>query len=195
MTAISLIAMAAGFSKRMGQNKLQLRYQGQTFIERMFVLTEAYPFFEKILVISPENLAGVQVPEGWQLVLNQEACDGQTTTVQLGTKAAKGDGFLYLPIDQPLLTPEILQEILVTATSDNIVYPLHANGAPSSPVFFGNHFRAELETVTGEGGGRTVRNNHPESCKGISVSRPELLLDIDTAESYQQLLELSERGN
>ncbi|WP_265457243.1 NTP transferase domain-containing protein [Enterococcus sp. HY326] len=192
MTAISLIAMAAGFSKRMGQNKIQLRYHGQTFIERMFDMTEAYPFFEKILVISPENLASIQVPDGWQLVLNQEACDGQTRTVQLGTKAAKGDGFLYLPIDQPLLTTELVKEIVVSATSENIVYPLQVNGAPSSPVYFGNRFRTELEMVTGEGGGRTVRNNHPETCKGIIVSRPELLLDIDTPESYQKLLQFSE---
>lgn len=195
MLKISAIIMASGSSLRMGTNKLLLDYQGATFLEHTLNLTKKVPFFERILVISPENLEGIRVPKDLKVIQNTEAYKGQSTSVRLGTAAATGDGYLYLTIDQPLLTRSLLESFFPAYTQETIVFPVDQMEAPCSPIFFGNKFRSELLKVTGEFGGRDVRNNHPEAWRKIRVKAPEALIDIDTPEEYQQLINQRMRKN
>ncbi|MFD2388094.1 NTP transferase domain-containing protein [Enterococcus rivorum] len=54
MIDVSVIIMASGYSKRMGENKLFLKYKNKTFLEHTLTLVNKVDFFERILVISPE---------------------------------------------------------------------------------------------------------------------------------------------
>ncbi|MBP2097942.1 NTP transferase domain-containing protein [Enterococcus rivorum] len=184
MIDVSVIIMASGYSKRMGENKLFLKYKNKTFLEHTLTLVNKVDFFERILVISPENVKDIVLPENITVVLNSEPELGQSASVRLGTKVASGQGYLYLPIDQPLLNKEIIEQLLKVSTNENIVFPVHENGHPSSPVFFGKDFRSELLAVSGASGGREVRKNHPEVWKKVKIDEPERLLDIDTQEDF-----------
>ncbi|BFH63979.1 nucleotidyltransferase family protein [Paenibacillus azoreducens] len=183
----SAIIMASGQSTRMGRNKLFLKYQGQTFLERILNLAKKAGFFETILVITPEDAAGCFLPEDIHVVYNRQSDLGQSAAVRLGTREATGDGYLYLPVDQPLLTLEILEAIIQRGTHDNIVFPLKA-GEPQSPVYFGADFYEELLQVSGSSGGREVRNNHKDAWVQVAVSE-EYLEDIDTPADYENLLQ------
>lgn len=187
MITVSAVIMASGYSKRMGTNKLFLKYKHKTFLEHTLSLVNQIDFFERILVISPENSQGLRIPNKIKVVQNTESELGQSASVRLGTHVASGQGYLYLPIDQPLLNERILNQLLEVVTRENIVFPVHNNGQPSSPVFFGELFRSELLTVSGEAGGRAVRKNHPEAWKTVVVNNPERLLDIDTYQDYHRL--------
>ena len=189
MLKISAIIMASGFSKRMGVNKLFLNYQGRTFLEHIVDFTKTIDFYERILVISPDNLEGVSLPEGIKVVLNHEANQGQSASVRLGTQLASGDGYLYLTVDQPLLNKALFRSLQTAYTKENIVFPVNENDDPSSPVYFGNQFRTELLNVSGTVGGRQIRNKYPEACYKVKLSEPKLLADIDTFDDYQQLIE------
>lgn len=188
MIKISAIIMASGSSSRMGKNKLFLDYQGITFLEHIVTLTEKVAFFERILVISPENLQGLKLPREVKIIQNTEAAKGQSTSVRLGTKAASGEGYLYLTVDQPLLNQALLESLFFAYSKETIAFPVNQWGEPCSPIFFGNTFRSELLKVTGESGGRAVRNKHPEAWREIRVKDPECLIDIDTPKEYKQLI-------
>jgi molybdenum cofactor cytidylyltransferase len=188
MLKTSAIIMASGFSKRMGRNKLFLDYQGQTFLEHSLNLAKQLDFFERILVISPENLAQVSLPQGVKVVLNHEADQGQSASVRLGTQAASGEGYLYLTVDQPLLDESVFLPLLTAFSTENIVFPVTKAGDPSSPIYFGKDFRTELMQVTGSSGGREVRNKYPEKWCKINVEESEKLIDIDTISDYQALI-------
>lgn len=187
MLKISAIIMASGCSSRMGTNKLFLEYDGQSFLERVIQLTEELPFFETILVISPQNSKELVVPERIKVVLNNQAEQGQSASVRLGTEAASGDGYLYLTVDQPLLSPETIKTLFPAYTCETIVFPVKMSGRPSSPVFFGKQFRSELLSVQGTAGGRAVRNRHPDAWRAIPIEQEECLIDIDTVEDYRRL--------
>ena len=188
---VSAIIMASGFSQRMGRNKLTLNYQQQTFMERLFEVLLQLDFHEICLVISPENLLTLQqpLPPTIKVIENSEAGKGQTQSVRLGTAAATGEGFLFLPVDQPLLDATLLCELWPHYDAQHIVFPVHENGQPSSPIFFGQAFRSELLTVSGKGGGRSVRNAHPDAWRPVKVQQPQRLMDIDTPAAYQRLLQ------
>ncbi|MBO0469566.1 NTP transferase domain-containing protein [Enterococcus sp. DIV0242_7C1] len=188
MLKISAIIMASGFSKRMGTNKLFLEYQGKTFLEHVLLLSKKLGFFEQILVISPENLAGISLPEGVKVVLNHDADQGQSTSVRLGTQFASGAGYLYLTVDQPLLDESLFAPLLAAYTTENIVFPVTLEGKPSSPIFFGKRFRTDLLQVSGSTGGREVRNKYPDAWHQVPVDEPYRLADIDTYSDYQKLI-------
>lgn len=183
----SLIIMAAGQSKRMGQNKLFLTYEGQTFIERALDLAISLDVEERLLVISSEDCQQINVPETVKVVINDYAEKGQSYSVRLGTQAASGLGYVYLPIDQPRLTRKLMRQLLLEARQDNLVIPEY-EGILCSPAYFGNRFRDELLRVEGEAGGRSVRDAHREAWQLVAVENHEILEDIDTPDAYQALL-------
>lgn len=196
MLKISAVIMASGSSTRMGENKLFLDYQGKTFLEHTLNLTNKLAFFERILVISPENLQRLERHKNLKIIQNTEAKKGQSASVRLGTKAATGEGYLYLTVDQPLLNQALLESLFPAYSKETIVFPVDRLGAPCSPVFFGEKFRSDLLKVTGDSGGRAVRNNHPEAWREIQVKASECLIDIDTPEEYKKLIDqnLETRG-
>ncbi|HAP4487370.1 selenium-dependent xanthine dehydrogenase [Enterococcus faecalis] len=189
MSLVSVIILASGNSQRMGQNKLFLKYQGKTFLEHTLTLVNQLDVLERILVVSPENQPAFPLPKNIQLILNHQWQEGQSSSIRLGTEQARGAGYLYLPSDQPLLTPKMLQPVLDKCQRNKIVVPLQKDGCPSSPVLFGNQFRQELLTLTGEKGGRMIYERFPEAVQMLRIATPGRLKDIDTPEEYRKLIQ------
>lgn len=183
----SAIIMASGSSKRMGRNKLFLQFGGQTFLQRVIELALKAGFYEVIVVISRENAEKCSFPDKVTIVYNELGKTGQSASVRLGASSATGTGFLFLPVDQPLLTLEVLEKIVAKSAPDKIVFPTQ-EGRPSSPVFFGADFYNELSKITGHGGGRKVRDRHPEAWIPVEIPG-DYLKDIDMPEDYERLLE------
>lgn len=189
MSLVSVIILASGNSQRMGQNKLFLKYQEKTFLEHTLTLVNQLDVLERILVVSPENQPAFPLPKNIQLILNHQWQEGQSSSIRLGTEQARGAGYLYLPSDQPLLTPKMLQPVLDKCQRNKIVVPLQKDGCPSSPVLFGNQFRQELLTLTGETGGRMIYECFPEAVQMLRIVTPGRLKDIDTPEEYRKLIQ------
>ena len=190
MENISAIILAAGESKRMGRNKLSLPYKGKPLIEHTFQLVDQIDFLECIVVISPtnvEDLVGVNFPKESKIVYNFHPELGQSHSVALGTKEAKGEGYLFFTGDQPLLTKALIEEMLANATIDRIVYPLKEEGGPSNPTFFGRNFREELLGIQGDMGGRQIREKHPQACYSFTPRDIGQLKDIDTVKDMEEL--------
>ena len=84
---------------------------------------------------------------------------------------------------------EMLQPVLDKCQRNKIVVPLQKDGCPSSPVLFGNQFRQELLTLTGETGGRMICERFPEAVQMLRIATPGRLKDIDTPEEYRKLIQ------
>lgn len=183
----TIVIMASGFSKRMKKNKLFLTYQGETFLARALKVAQKNPaFHEVIVVIKPEDLTKIQIPQEVKVVLNHESNLGQSTSVKLGASEANGKHIIFMPIDQPRVSSDLLEILTEKGSSQKIVYPIH-NGNPSSPTFFGEKFIAELKLLDGQSGGRKIRDKYRDCAVGIPWSKEELF-DVDTPENYQELL-------
>lgn len=180
--------MASGHSLRMKQNKLFLTWQEQTFLERTMDLVRSVGFGRVVLVIKPEDLAKIKVPRSFTVIENNASERGQSASVRFGTAQVQGDGVLFLTADQPLLTRDLLMNIIRNGEKSNIVFPTR-NKQPSTPIYFGSDFFDELLRVNGDNGGRTVRDAHPEAWVTLSKA-DQLLMDVDTPEDYHQLQQM-----
>ncbi|MCF1684055.1 nucleotidyltransferase family protein [Tetragenococcus halophilus] len=181
----SAVIMASGFSRRMQKNKLFLIYKKQTFIERTVEMAQKAGFFEVIVVIRPEDYKKCNFPGNVRIVFNRQSNLGQSMSVRLGTMNVRGDHAMFLPIDQPLLTTKGLQKIANSGNKKAIVVPFY-DKKPRGPVFFGKVYFKELIQVTGDTGGRMVRDRHKENWVCLEFY-DEQLKDIDTQSEYAQL--------
>jgi len=187
---VSAILLASGLSKRMvGTDKLFLPYKGKTLLQHAIDLLNSLSFYEKILVTTSERLKNVDLPQQIQVITNQNPEIGQSESLRLGVEAATGEYYLFLTADQPRLAPENLYPILESARANNnkIIFPT-INGKPSTPVLFPAFFRSDLLNLTGDVGGRAVRDAHPEACLPLEIGSPEDFYDIDLEEDWKRML-------
>ena len=186
---ISAILMAAGLSQRMGKDKLMLPYRGKSMLQNAADLLSVLPVSEKILVTTRKRLEILKLPHGVRAVINHEPEAGQSGSIRLGVSAAGGNWYMFLAADQPGLNPADLQQLIdcVKYHDNGIIYPV-VNGNPSTPSLFSARFRAELLSLTGDTGGRTVRAGHPEACVAITPACEENFFDIDSDDDYQNMV-------
>ena len=85
------VIMASGFSRRMGENKLLLKYKGKTFIENTADKALEYGFDKIILVTSHkevEQILGdfVKSSNNFMIVTNKNPAFGLSESIKNGLK-------------------------------------------------------------------------------------------------------------
>ena len=191
MRDTAAIILAAGLSRRMGEQKLLLPVNGVPLLQRTLDVIAEFSFTRTILV-STLTIAN-QIKTTAQVIINPAPEQGQSGSMHLGILAAKPEeSLLFFTGDQPLLNHETIAKILAADDGRSIVYPQTSGGIPKNPVLFAPRFRGELLAVTGDMGGRQVRNRHPGACRPVTVSDERVLMDIDTMEEYMELLRITD---
>ena len=185
---ISAILMAAGFSRRMGGDKLFLSYRGKTLIGHALCLLDKLPVFEKIIVSTAERLEKLELPRGVRAVTNLYPQRGQSESIRLGLWVTSGQWYLFLNADQPKLDVSALLPMLELTKNNpgKIIYPV-VNGKPCSPVLFHKNFRNSLLTITGDEGGKSLREANAWACVPYHTEKPELFIDVDTPEDIKNI--------
>jgi 4-nitrophenyl phosphatase len=117
--------------------------------------------------------------------------EGMSTSVQTGLVGVtpEADGALFLQCDQPRVNADLLRTMVrrFEASKHPIVHPVH-DGRRGTPVLFPRRLFPELSAVTGDEGGRSLIERHPEAVATIRVDDPSVLVDVDTPADYDRLL-------
>ena len=185
---VSAILLAAGLSRRMGTDKLLLDYKGKTFLQHSIDLLSELPVYERIVVTTDARLELVNMPPGIRPYINPKPESGQSGSIRIGVEVATGSHYIFLTADQPKLTPDDIASLLEAAVlkPDKIVYP-KIKSKPTSPTIFPNSCRKKLLELTGDTGGREIRDKNPESCFAIEPEHIKNFVDIDSEEEYHEL--------
>ncbi len=193
MILISAILMASGFSKRMGENKLLMRFKEKTILEAILSVIKNYKFKEKILVYREKEVFTLGKKYNFKCVENKTAHKGQSESIRLGLENARDClGYMFFTGDQPFIDKYNLDK-LVKEFQENksfIIVPIN-NEKKGSPVIFPKNFKEELMNIKGDTGGREIIKEYPDKIKYVKVTK-KFLLDIDNKEEYKSLLERGE---
>jgi 4-nitrophenyl phosphatase len=196
---IGAVILAAGASTRFGQPKQLLDWDGVPLLVHVVDVVVAAGLGPAIVVLGclAESVraaldAGAD-KGGWvsvQTAMNWRWKEGMSTSVQVGLAALppETEGAVFLQCDQPLVTPDLLRSLVTRfeETGATIVHPTHA-GRRGTPVLFGRCLFAELATVTGDEGGRSLITRHAQDVATVQVTDPIVLADIDTPDEYERL--------
>jgi len=178
---LSVILLAAGLSKRMGDDKLLMSYNGIPLLQVAVDLLGSIEAHEKIIVTTGKRLKHVTLPQGIRAVINKNRSKGISSSIHLGALNAAGTHFMFMAADQPKLRASDITQIIKTSKEnpDKIVYPVISN-KPCLPSIFPECLKNELLTITGDIGGRSIREKHPELAVPVIPACPENFIDIDT---------------
>ena len=198
-TNINSLLIAAGFSSRMGKFKPLLLFQNEpiiisiikkllTFNSRIFVVTG---FKEREIILAIEKyFTETELKEKIVFVSNPVFEKGMFTSLQKGlTKAKDCDWLLYHFVDQPQL-PQIFYNDFIAQTDDKFdwIQPSFKE-KKGHPILMRNTlFNIIIEA--GENSSlKEIKNTNNINKKIWDCNYKEVLVDIDTPEDYNALVE------
>jgi molybdenum cofactor cytidylyltransferase len=194
MEKVGVAILAAGMARRMGQQKLLLPLHGKPLLAHVLETASAFPWGDRVAVIGDprEALTRVCREYNFPVCYNLHYAEGQASSVRLAAEQlSQGmEAMLFLLGDQPLVSPALIQEIVMTYERQNdpqaIVVPCH-KGQNYSPVLFGAYWRPQLSSLSGDSGGRAILRENPGSVVSVEWPYRDPFCDVDTWEEYRSL--------
>lgn len=190
---ISGIVLAAGESKRMGQDKLFLDFRGKPVLAWVLEAALASGLGEVICVVRELERVEKKIPlrsRKLRWVVNEEASKGQSTSIIAGLKAIspQSDGALFIVGDQPLIKKELIDGLvaLFARTGAAVAAPTY-QGETRNPVLFHRELFPELLKLTGDRGGKNLIEKHKDRAAFLEWHEESPFLDLDVCEDYREL--------
>ncbi|MFC6221690.1 NTP transferase domain-containing protein [Hymenobacter artigasi] len=189
---VALLLLAAGASTRMGQPKQLLPYHGHTLLRHAAETAVASGCAPLVLVTGAlhEALVAEISDLPIQAIHNPDWETGMASSIRAGLAAIAGTrptAVLIMLSDQPLVTPELLRELMARQqqTQAPIVAAAYGDTLGVPAIFAQALLPALLQLQGQQGAGRLIAS------RGAAVERvsfPAGLLDVDTPEQYAALL-------
>ncbi len=183
------LILAAGNSRRMGDdNKLLLPFKGKPILSHVLEASLDSNLNHTCVVIGYDrlNIKKLLVNKEIQIVTNQEWSLGMASSIVAGVSHLKEyDGILILMGDMPLVTPELINKIIIHGATDKIVLPVK-DAQKGNPVFFGSNFMHELVTIEGDRGARKVIQSNSPCILKVEVKSDAIFRDFDTHDKLNE---------
>lgn len=186
MNLITAIVMASGFSKRMGLNKLLMKYNDKFLIEYTLEKISQCDFVEKIIVTQYEEIE--KLTNNFKVVINENAHKGQSESIKLGVKSSeKCDGYMFFVADQPLISQNDIEKLIKVfrENKDFIVIPKYKE-KHGNPVIYPSLYKEEILRLEGDKGGKSIIKSS-NKIKYVEVEE-NTLFDIDNKDDFNKLL-------
>ena len=175
------VVLAAGFSSRMGTNKLLLELDGQTILARC--LETMIQVCERITVVGGHRYSEIAavlpgVP-GVNLVYNENYPEGMFSSVLKGIQQVKADRFYLCPGDYPLIHKQTYLDLL--SRDAPIVVPTY-QGRSGHPVLIDTRLVPAIANGEHDNLRSFIKSNRPLL---VEVNDSGILRDIDNLTDYQ----------
>jgi molybdenum cofactor cytidylyltransferase len=190
---VGLILLAAGASERLGRPKQLLTYRGQTLLQHSLntaIASQAQPV-AVILGANSEVLKNEIKDFNAHVVMNVEWMEGMASSIRCGIQAVTEiniavEGILLMVCDQPFVTSDLLNELIMTHKNTGkqiVACAYEASFGP--PVFFHQSLFEELLQLKGDTGARSILGQHTDMVEIIPF--PQGTFDVDTEADYERL--------
>jgi molybdenum cofactor cytidylyltransferase len=190
---LSLVILAAGFSRRFGKNKLLETIGATSMIEHVVSEAMNSEANQVIIVCGHEHDKITQTIKRFQceLVFNEYFPRGQSYSVKKGVLAVdeKAEGVMIMPGDMPLMNHAVVDKVIneYSRTRAIIVAASH-NGRPGHPILFAKSlFKEVLEIDEQSRGLKKVVSKYHEHMRLVEAG-PASLYDVDTREDMGRVL-------
>ena len=145
---------------------------------------------EIVVVLSIRNKAVSNLFQGRKvrIVVNPLSKMGMSSSIRRGLRKIHPNchGILIALGDQPLLKTRTINALIRTfnQAKGGIIVPSF-RGTTGHPVIFDRKFKKELLHLTGDVGGRSIIERHPEDVRLVPVKSVGVIKDVDTWPAYK----------
>lgn len=188
-----LILLAAGSSRRFGGNKLLAPLNGKPlFAWGLAALNEVCRERKDctLTVVSryTEIRDAAQAVDA-QAVDSPDSEKGQSYSIRAGLQALgrveERDFLLFLPADQPWITPNTISRLLDAAGPDTWTATAAFEERVGTPTLFSARLLPDLLALDGDRGGRKLMGRLGQPCLVIQAESERELDDVDFPEQLQ----------
>ena len=191
---LAVAILAAGESRRMGTPKALLPYRGKTFLEHLIEVTR-HPrvgITQIVLGAGADDIREKLRLNANSVVLNENWRQGQLSSIQAAIRVlppGKTEGLILCPVDQPLISAEIVAQLIARFDSSEklIVLPTH-KGRRGHPAIFRASLYEELLEASGEVGARQVVWAHSQDVEEFPTEEEGVVLNLNDPETLKKVL-------
>ena len=188
---VTILYLAAGNSRRFGENKLLYPLNGKAMyrhlLDRLAGMVERHGNWELLVVTQHEKILEELAPlakEGrLQTVFSPDSEKGISYTIRAGIEAAearKADACACFVADQPYFKEETAEQFLEHMESSQAALGCVFCGEESgNPAWFSKPYFPELKQLSGDRGGKKVLKAHWESVVPFFIEEEQELKDLD----------------
>ena len=184
--------LAAGESKRMGQPKALVPFQGSTFVEHLIAATRhtRLGITRVVLGAGAEGIrVQLKIDPAW-IVVNANWPKGQLSSIHAAIRslpAGATEGILICPVDHPLVSANLVGRLIAAFDRGGklIVLPRY-NGRRGHPVIFRSELYQELLAAAADVGARQVVWNHAGDVIEVETEEEGVILNLNDAESLRK---------
>lgn len=181
---IGIIVLAAGTARRFGADKRRAPLPaGQTLLEATLSRVPR-AISRRILVLreGDDDLAHV-FRQDWRICIAGNPDAGMANSLASGIAMAGGwAGALIGLGDMPYITAATYSMLQQALATHDIVIPV-CKGERGNPVGFRHNYFAEMATLEGDRGARSLLEKHAQACFVVETGDEGVLRDIDTPEN------------
>ena len=193
------VILSAGMSSRMGQFKPMLPIGETTFIKRI-IATMRGAGVQEIVVVSgakrselEEHLKGENV----KLLFNAQYANTQMLeSVKLAIREAQryADAILLTPVDVACPDEALYRVLIRRFTDADCIRPVYRERG-GHPILISRRVFPMILAYEGPNGLKGALHEAGAVTEEVNVNHPEILLDADTPEDYQEILSYLESEN
>lgn len=188
-----LILLAAGSSRRFGGNKLLAPLNGKPLYAWGLgalndVCQERGDCTLTVVSCYPEIREAARAL-GAQAVDSPDSEKGQAHSIRAGLQALgrveERDFLLFLPADQPWITPNTISRLLDVAGPDTWTATAAFEERVGTPTLFSARLLPDLLALEGDRGGRKLMGRPGQPCLVVQAESERELDDVDYPEQLQ----------
>ena len=190
---IAAVILAAGPSSRMGKPKQLLTYNGRPLLvhaAETALASICRPVFV-VLGCGADVLRPYLGDLPIQVIDNSNWQNGMGSSISAAARHLKQveqpiDAMLLLLVDQPLITPDLLNRMAdAYAAGHGLLIATRYNSEFGPPVLFDRQYLDELADLDGPAGAKSIIKKHRDHVLFIPFSDAQV--DIDTPGDYELL--------
>lgn len=183
--------LAAGYSRRFGENKLLYSVNGTPLYENTIeklkrtkeILREKDSKIELLLVTVTQyqEIFEAAQKEGFVARYNEAPDRGISSSLQIGLREViETDACLFMVSDQPWLKAETVVALILNFIHERKgIACVACDGKTGNPCIFHRKYYEELLLLKGDTGGKQVIRAHKEETFVLELTEPQELFDID----------------
>jgi molybdenum cofactor cytidylyltransferase len=188
---LGAVVAAAGLSRRMGREKILLRFGETSVLERVLSTLAAAGVADRVVVVRPGLPDAEEQARraGATVVVNPRPEEEMLLSIRMGISRLPLDleAFYVWPADHPAVLPETLATLARGAASDRVVLPTH-RGRRGHPALVGSGLIEAIARIPAGEGLRHLWHADPRLVCELPVEDPGVLLDLNTPEDYDAAL-------
>ena len=195
---VTAIIMAAGEGRRFGGAIKQLAsWHDRTLIRHIVDIVER-SHADEVQVVLGANADVIREQLGelgprTHIRLNATWEEGMSTSLRTGLAQSQvnPNAAIFINVDQPGINPELIDQLIERhrRTGALILAPRFQN-MRGNPVLWDRSLFGELQTLSGDVGGREILRQHWRDINWVELNSEEELTDTDTPEEYERLKEI-----